>query len=251
MPYNPDRHHRRSIRLKEYDYSQVGLYFVTICVQNHECLFGEIAEGKMILNNAGEMVQTIWNELPQHFQNVESEAFVVMPNHIHGIVAITDGDCRGAIYRAQMNTPTDTPTDTNTNANMGRATNQGATNQGATNQGATNQGATNQGATNQGATNQGATNQGATNQGAINRAPTSTVNGGFANLKNPMFYENLGRILRWFKGRATFECRKIIPYFAWQRNYYENIIRNNNDCVHIVEYIEKNPISWEIDRFYK
>jgi REP element-mobilizing transposase RayT len=101
MPYNPNIHHRHSIRLREYDYSQAGLYFVTICIQNHECLFGEIVEGKMVLNNAGKTVQTIWNELPQHFQNAKLDAFVIMPNHIHGIIVITDdacvSACRGAI----------------------------------------------------------------------------------------------------------------------------------------------------------
>ena len=89
MYYNPNIHHRRSIRLREYDYSQAGFYFVTICVQKHECLFGEIANGEMILNNVGKTVQTIWNELPQHFQNAELDAFVVMPNHIHGIITKT------------------------------------------------------------------------------------------------------------------------------------------------------------------
>ena len=57
MPYNPNIHNRRSIRLKGYDYSQAGLYFITICVQNRKCLFGDVIAGKMILNDAGRMVE--------------------------------------------------------------------------------------------------------------------------------------------------------------------------------------------------
>jgi REP element-mobilizing transposase RayT len=90
MPYNSHHHHRRTIRLTGYDYSQAGLYFVTICVQKHECLFGKIRNGEMILNEYGKIVQMVWDELPQHYKNVELGEFVVMPNHIHGIIIITD-----------------------------------------------------------------------------------------------------------------------------------------------------------------
>lgn len=88
MTYNPNIHHRRSIRLKEYDYSQNGAYFVTICVQNRECLFGEIVDGEMVLNDAGEIIKTEWEKLPQQFSNIELDVFAVMPNHFHGIVMI-------------------------------------------------------------------------------------------------------------------------------------------------------------------
>ena len=64
MAYDPDKHHRRSIRLTGYDYSKAGAYFVTICVNRQKCLLGEIAEGKMILNEAGMMVRNLWEELP-------------------------------------------------------------------------------------------------------------------------------------------------------------------------------------------
>ena len=79
---------RRSIRLKGYDYSQEGAYFVTICVQNKECLFGEVVDGQMCLNDAGRMVQKWWKELDNKFLNFELNTFVVMPNHFHAIVVI-------------------------------------------------------------------------------------------------------------------------------------------------------------------
>ena len=88
MRYNRDMHRRRSIRLKEYDYSQSGAYFVTICAWNRECLFGEVVDGGIRLNESGIIIQDIWNATPNHFQNIELDEFIIMPNHIHGIVII-------------------------------------------------------------------------------------------------------------------------------------------------------------------
>jgi hypothetical protein len=86
--YNPDTHHRHSIRLREYDYSEAGAHFVTICAQNRECMFGEIVDEKVILNNAGRVVESTWNELSQHYEGVETDEYIVMPNHFHGIIVL-------------------------------------------------------------------------------------------------------------------------------------------------------------------
>lgn len=86
MKYSPDIHHRRSVRLRGYDYSQAGAYFVTICTQNRECLFGDIVDREMRLNDAGEMVQMVWDEIPANYPGVNIDQIVIMPNHIHGIV---------------------------------------------------------------------------------------------------------------------------------------------------------------------
>jgi len=88
MKYNPDKHHRHSIRLKGYDYAQAAAYFVTIVVQGCACLFGEVADGIMRANNAGRMVNREWLALPARFTGVRLDAFVVMPNHCHGIIRI-------------------------------------------------------------------------------------------------------------------------------------------------------------------
>src|SRR5258706_6614541 len=88
MKYDRAKHHRRSIRLKEYDYRQFGAYFVTVCTQNRACLFGAAAAGEMQLNNAGEIAKATWNELPARFPLVGLDAFVVMPNHIHGVIIV-------------------------------------------------------------------------------------------------------------------------------------------------------------------
>jgi len=89
---NPNIHHRRSIRLKDYDYSQKGLYFVTICTQNKKCLFGKIIDNKMILNIAGEMVNKIWLEIPKIFPNTKLHEYIIMPNHFHTIIEIVGAD---------------------------------------------------------------------------------------------------------------------------------------------------------------
>jgi len=86
MKYNPQIHHRRSIRLKHYDYSEPGDYFVTICTKNRKCLLGNIVDGKMVLNKLGLIVKRCWHDLPNHYPNVILDEFIIMPNHIHGII---------------------------------------------------------------------------------------------------------------------------------------------------------------------
>ena len=88
MKYNPNRHHRRSIRLKEYDYSQVGAYFLTICIQDRRYLLGNISQDKMLLNDAGKMVEEEWHKLPGRFNQIQLDHSVIMPNHFHGIILI-------------------------------------------------------------------------------------------------------------------------------------------------------------------
>ena len=88
MKFDPQKHHRRSIRLGDYDYSQAGAYYVTIDVQNRQCLFGNIVDNEMMLNEAGKMIDEQWNALPQRFPNIELDVYVIMPNHFHGIIVI-------------------------------------------------------------------------------------------------------------------------------------------------------------------
>lgn len=101
MAYNPNIHHRKSIRLKGYDYSQAGLYFITICVQDRKCLFGKIEEienvgvenfqplqPEMILNDAGKIANECWLDIPTHFPNAVLHEHIVMPNHVHGIIEL-------------------------------------------------------------------------------------------------------------------------------------------------------------------
>jgi len=125
--FDPARHHRRSIRLKGYDYASEGAYFVTIVTQGRECLFGGIVDGEMHLSKYGKIIQKWWNEIPMHFPNVETGAFVIMPNHIHGIIFITD-ERRGEVispHNKEVISPPDNQKSNNTggeNSLQGRET---------------------------------------------------------------------------------------------------------------------------------
>jgi putative transposase len=90
-------HQRRSIRLKEYDYTQNGAYFVTICAHERRCIFGDVVGGAMVVNEWGQVVAEEWEQTAILRPNIELDAFVVMPNHVHGIIVIVDdGDSVGA-----------------------------------------------------------------------------------------------------------------------------------------------------------
>ena len=117
MNYNPEKHHRRSIRLQGYDYTREGAYYFTICCHQRRCLLGEIKDGVMHLNLVGAKVKVVWDNLPHHFPLIELDAFVVMPNHVHGIIVITNSaancnpnrnsnlnlNCRGVSEAVAMN----------------------------------------------------------------------------------------------------------------------------------------------------
>lgn len=204
MTYNPDIHHRRSIRLKGYDYSSAGAYFVTICVHGRECLFGRIIDYKMQLNNAGKMVENVWLELPGRFPDVVLDAFVVMPNHFHGILFIV-----GAPLAAPPAPPlAAAPPIVVPGIEYG---------------------------------NIGAANIAAANEGAASSAPTECEN---------MGVPTLGIIMRAFKSISGIEVNRILERQGrplWQRNYYERIIRNDDELSAIREYIMFNPAKWAED----
>ena len=90
MPYDPNKHHRRSTRLKGYDYTQEGAYFITICTFAKQYLFGEIENDQMSLSDYGQIATDCWVKIPTHFPHIELDEFVVMPNHMHGIIVITN-----------------------------------------------------------------------------------------------------------------------------------------------------------------
>lgn len=169
MNDNLQRRHRRSVRLRGYDYSQTGAYFVTICTKDRACWLGEISEGFMHLNGAGHIVEAAYQGLSGRFPGVTIDECVAMPNHIHGIIMV------GAQFIAPVFSDAD--------------------------------------------------------QGAINRAPT------------------LGDVVRAFKAVSTRQIRMHAnPRFAWQRNYYEHVIRDDISLNRIRQYIEENPLQWALDR---
>lgn len=174
------KHKDGSFRLKNWDYSQIGLYFITICTKDKEHFFGKIENEKMILNEIGGIAEANWRSIQMQFPNIETADFVIMPNHLHGILVI-DGivqvkiDCDGR---------------------------------------------------------------------AINREPTGGVTGN----KNPMLHQNISTAVRWFKGKTTFEARKIESKFGFQPRFYDHVIRDQISFVKIQDYIQANPEMWHRDR---
>jgi REP-associated tyrosine transposase len=173
--YNPEKHHRRSIRLTGYDYKQSGAYFVTIVTRNRLCLFGDISDGEMVLSDTGRIAEVSWVGLSSRFPTMPLDSFVVMPNHIHGIITV------GAQFIAPSSVPHN--------------------------------------------------QAGIAQEGAVNRAPT------------------LGEIIRTYKAASTRMIRQTANLeFAWQRNYYEHVVRNGESLNRIRQYILENPARWAIDR---
>jgi REP element-mobilizing transposase RayT len=220
--YNPQIHHRRSIRLKGYDYSRAGLYYITICVQDRVCLFGEIVGRKMVLNDPGKMIEKWYYELGNKFPDISCHEMFVMPNHFHCI--IENVKSVGADLCV-------CPNDENGQTHMGQ-----------TNIGQTHMGQTNIGQTHMGQTNIGQTHMGQTNIGQTHRfAPTGSP---------------LHRVMQWFKTMTTNEYIRGVkksgwqPFNGklWQRNYWEHIIRNDGSYHRIAKYIINNPAKWMDDK---
>ncbi len=168
MKFDPQKHHRRSIRLQGYDYSRPGGYYATIVVEGRECLFGEIVNGEMVLNDYGRIVAEAWQWLQEQYPYVELLAWVIMPNHIHGIIIIHE-DGRGGSRSA--------PT------------------------------------------------------GMVKRKPLGGLIGAFKTVSTKKI--NL--------------LRKTEGAVIWQRNYYEHIIRDDDDYNRIRLYILDNPAAWDDD----
>jgi putative transposase len=103
--HDPDRHHRRSVRLQGYDYSQAGAYFVTICTWGRECLLGQVVDGTMRVNACGQIVEEEWLRTPDICPQVELDAYVVMPNHFHAVLVIVVGAYCNTPLRDLSQTP--------------------------------------------------------------------------------------------------------------------------------------------------
>ena len=163
--YNPDIHHRKSIRLKDYDYSQAGAYYVTIVTHERRVLFGDVVDGEMRLNETGQLVVDVWQWLAARHPYVELDSYVVMPNHLHGIIVIDDP-----------------------------------------------------------------------------RRDDSRI--------APTNHKSLGRLIGAFKTVTTKRvnlAQGTPGQRLWQRNFFERVIRNDEEWNRVREYIAANPTQWETD----
>lgn len=211
MPYNPNIHNRKSIRLKGYDYSQAGLYFITICVQNRICLFGDVINGKMMLNDAGKMVENEWLKLPLRFSNIQLHEFVVMPNHFHSIIEILDV--------ANMSAHENVALKNNLFGNVINVDNENDIDHAKILVNAKDEGQP---------------------QGIAPAVKPKTVGdmvGAFQSIVTVEYIRGV-KNLGWkpFHGKL------------WHRNYWDNIIRNKQSFERITKYIVNNPKNWKNDK---
>jgi len=170
---NPMRRNRKAIRLRYYDYSQAGGYFITVCIYNRKYLFGQVTNHQIMLNETGDTVKRWWLKLGDKFANIELDSCVVMPNHIHGIIMVTRKEV-GAIHELPLQ------------------------------------------------------------RDKIERRRML-----------------IPKIIGYFKMNSAKYVNRLCDatgHTLWQRNYYEHIIRNENELYRIREYIQNNPLKWDLDR---
>jgi REP element-mobilizing transposase RayT len=175
MENKNERHQRRSIRLKEYDYSSAGAYFITAVSHQRLNIFGSIRQEIMNLNPIGKIIDNAWLEIPNHFPYVTLDAYVIMPNHLHGILQIKSGGVR-------LSSPLHTA--------------------------------------------------------PIRMSP------------QPIKRQPLGMIVGSFKSAVTKHVHQagfLTQQPIWQRNYFEHVIRDDEDYERIIEYIKVNPLNWDLD----
>ena len=224
----PSSRNRRSLRLRGYDYRQAGAYFVSITVQERLCLFGKVTGERMQLNEAGEMVKQVWQELPQRFPTIEMDQFVVMPNHVHGIIVINGHRPADSVPSHSNDIPVGAPL----------------------------VGARYQAATRAVGSAVGAPLVGARYQ--AKRVPTrGTPTGGRSGAATAKVDRvGLGDVIGAYKSLTTVQYTRGVknrnwpPFHGrlWQRNYYEHVVRSDESLLKIREYILSNPARWAFDR---
>ena len=182
MKYDPDKHHRHSSRLQNYDYARTGAYFVTICTENHHHLFGEIQNGMMNLNEFGEIVRSEWEKSEKIRNEIKLHEYIIMPNHFHAIVEIINPNGRGERpFARTFAVP------------------------------------------------------------KLKKSPESPM----------MMPKSVGSLMAGYKSAVTAQIntiRKSAGKILWQRNYWDHIIRNNNEYSRISQYIINNPKKWQDDK---
>ena len=203
-------------RLKHWDYGWNAAYFVTICTKNRKCYFGDITDGKIQLSDIGLLAKTYWNKIPQHFPFVILDAFVVMPNHIHGIIIINkSNDNKNDIDIETQNVKTQNLVSLRQiqNVNMQNFVFLRQI-------------------------------QNIKTQDFASLRQTQSCKNKFGSQS-----KNLASIIRGFKIGVTKNARKIHSDFGWQTRYYDHIIRNTISFEKIRAYIINNPTNWGNDKF--
>ena len=217
-----------SSRMQNWDYSWNGPYFVTICTANKVCYFGKIINGEMHLSDLGELANKYFAEIPEHFPYVHLNAFVVMPNHVHGIIIIDKpnyGNRDESIvdHNSQKRDVVETP-------NLGVSTIKTADKY----------------------ANDSAfkTAMGTTNK-SVNESEHVTAIDSATTVEHKWKPGTLGVIINQYKRICTINARKTDPGFAWHPRFHDRVIQDNEAYIRIRNYIIDNPKNWSADRLYK
>ncbi|MEI6820564.1 MAG: transposase [Bacteroidota bacterium] len=214
MKYNPNIHHRRSVRLKGYDYSQAGAYFITICTKDKECFFGDIINGEMVFNDIGLIGVEYMNELQNHFSNVEIVEYVVMPNHVHCILVLSDTPVR----TTTVEMPPDGTSHVGTSHVMSLPEN--------------------------------IDNPVGTRH--VVSLPNVVFTPYNENQFSKPIQGSVSVIIQQYKASVKRWCNKNEhDYFVWQTRFHDHIIRNDDSYQKISNYIFNNPSNWNEDKLYK
>ena len=216
-----DKYRSESIRLKSWDYRWNAYYFVTICTKNREHFFGCIETDEMNLSEVGEFAVECWLEIPVHFPFVKLGEFIVMPNHVHGIIQIEKQHVETQDFASQVKKTDDeifgsmySDIDNESKDRNSRKTNS-----------------------------------------VINKETQD-----FASLPNQNYRQktlnkfgpqskNLGSVVRGFKIGVTKRARSIGQEFSWQPRFHDHIIRDEESYHRISEYIQWNPRNWKTDKY--
>ena len=268
-PYNPDIHHRRSIRLKGYDYALEGLYFVTMCVQNRECLFGEIKNDEMVLNDAGRMVEKWYRKTQDKFPDIVCHEMIIMPNHFHCIwenVGLHGASAVGADPRVRPPKQNDESSTNNVNNDCCgiNDTDLDTPNIIIGNKYNGDEGGhvgphiqTNN--LNLGTPNNNIDKYGGDKGGHMGPPLQENDILDDSDLVENITRSPLSTVVQWFKTMSTNEYIRGVKQLGWppfdrklwQRNYYEHVIRDDASLQTIAYYIINNPSQWQNDRFYQ
>ena len=212
-----NKYRNETTRLQGHDYSKPGYYFITICTEGRIHFFGEIVGFQMELSETGKMAWKCWNEIQDHFPFVIPDAFIVMPNHIHGIIRITEQ------MKIHETDGTNEKTQNIASPHESDGTKEKTQNIASPHE------------------------SDGTKEWTQNIASPPSEKG---NKFGPQS-QNLASIIRGYKIGVTKFCRQNNISFAWQPLFYDHIVRNDFDLQRIRKYIQDNPLNWKEDKFFK
>lgn len=204
-----------SSRLEDHDYSSPGKYFITICVKNQIPFFGKVTDGKMILNDLGIIVNKFWVEIPNHYQNISLDEYIIMPDHMHGIIII-NSNSSVQTPNLGVSSPESLPGESSPQSfpNHVQTPKLGVSSP-----------------------------ELSPNQAETPKLGVSTAK--IISVKNPNWKSNsIGSIINQYKRICTLNIQKITNDFEWHPRYYDRIIRNNIELNRIRKYIIMNPSKW-------